>query len=51
MLNLGALTNKFSNITYISQKISIRAVITAMVLIFSGSIGMRAIAKQHLHHY
>ncbi len=45
MLNLIASTNKFSNITYISQKISIRAVITAMLLIFSGSIGLRAIAQ------
>lgn len=45
MLNLSASTNKFSNITYISQKISIRAVITAMLLIFSSSMGMRAIAQ------
>ncbi|MGB3206958.1 MAG: pentapeptide repeat-containing protein [Crinalium sp.] len=47
MLNLSASTNKFSNITYISQKISIRAVITGMVLICS-SIEMCAIAQTTL---
>ena len=44
MLNLSASTNKISNITYISQSNSIRAVITAMVLICS-SIEMCAIAQ------
>lgn len=44
MLNLSASTNKFSNISYISQSIYIRAVITAMVLI-CGNIEMSAIAQ------
>ncbi|HEY9691320.1 MAG TPA: pentapeptide repeat-containing protein [Oculatellaceae cyanobacterium] len=48
MLNLSASTNKFSDITYIFQSISIRAsVITAILLIFS-SIEMCAIAQTTL---
>jgi len=46
MLNLSASTNKFSAITYISQEISIRvSVITAMLLTFSSSMAMSAIAQ------
>ncbi len=44
MLSLSAPTNQFSNITYIYKSISIRAVITAMVLICS-SLEMCAIAQ------